>query len=77
MSLEDRLEFIERLEARSEIIDVISGFTDCRDIKDNKFLNLACDSNASYIITGDSDLLVLNPFQGIPIIQASYFLNQF
>src|SRR4051794_19967385 len=75
VSLEDRLEYIERLEARCEIITVISEFTDCRDIKDNKFLNLAYDSQASYIISGDNDLLVLSPFKGIPVIQASSFLN--
>jgi putative PIN family toxin of toxin-antitoxin system len=77
VSLSDRLEYVERLEARSEIIETVSSFTDCRDIKDNKFLNLAYDSLASCIITGDRDLLVLNPFNGIPIVSASYFLNQF
>jgi putative PIN family toxin of toxin-antitoxin system len=77
VSLADRLEYIERLESRSEIIEVISNFNDCRDLKDNKFLNLAYDSQASYIVTGDNDLLILNPFKGIPVIQLSYFLNQF
>ena len=76
VSLIDRLEYIERLEARGKIIETRSNFTDCRDIKDNKFLNLAYDSNASYIITGDQDLLILNPFKGIPIISASSFVSQ-
>jgi putative PIN family toxin of toxin-antitoxin system len=75
--LDDRLEYIERLESRGEIIETVSNFTDCRDIKDNKFLNIAYDSQASCIVTGDQDLLVLNPFNGLPIISASYFLNQF
>jgi len=39
----------------------------CRDIKDNKFLELAVSGNASAIITGDNDLLTLNPFQKITI----------
>jgi predicted nucleic acid-binding protein len=30
---------------------------------------------ASCIITGDDDLLVLHPFRGIPIVNASDFLN--
>ena len=76
-SLDERLEFIERLETRGKIINTSSDFTDCRDIKDNKFLNLAFDSNALCIVTGDQDLLVLNPFQNIPIISPSYFLNEF
>jgi putative PIN family toxin of toxin-antitoxin system len=77
VSLDDRLEYIERLESRGEIIETVSNFTDCRDIKDNKFLNIAYDSQALCIVTGDQDLLVLNPFNGLPIISASYFLNQF
>jgi len=53
--LHERIEFIERVEARGKIITVSSNFTDCRDIKDNKFLNLAFDGQASCIITGDND----------------------
>jgi len=51
--------------------------TDCRDPKDNKFLELAVTANASCIITGDDDLLVLHPFRNIPILNASDFLNNF
>jgi putative PIN family toxin of toxin-antitoxin system len=53
VSLGDRVEFVERLEARGEIIETSSNFTNCRDLKDNKFLNLAYDGRAAYIITGD------------------------
>ncbi len=77
ISLEDRLEAIERLEARGEIVEISSNFIDCRDPKDNKFLNLAFDGAAGCIVTGDQDLLILNPFQNIPIISASHFLNYF
>ena len=71
VTLEDRLEYIQRLEARGEIIKTSSVFTDCRDKKDNKFLNLAYDGKASCIITGDQDLLILNPFQQIEIISSA------
>ncbi|RPH29415.1 MAG: putative toxin-antitoxin system toxin component, PIN family [Bacteroidales bacterium] len=37
----------------------ISEVTDCRDPKDNFLLNLAIDSNADYLATGDKDLLIL------------------
>jgi len=74
VSLEDRIEFTERLEARGELIETSSDFTNCRDVKDNKFLNLAYDGKVAYIITGDLDLLVLNPFSGIEIISAAHFL---
>jgi predicted nucleic acid-binding protein len=40
----------------------------CRDPKDNKFLELALSAGAEMIITGDDDLRVLDPFQGIRIL---------
>jgi len=42
--------------------------TACRDPKDNMVLELAVAAKASYIITGDQDLLCLNPFNNIEII---------
>ena len=51
--------------------------TDCRDPKDNKFLELAIAANASCIITGDKDLLILHPFRTIPILNAIDFINNF
>jgi putative PIN family toxin of toxin-antitoxin system len=45
----------------------------CRDPKDDKFLELALNGEASYLITGDTDLLVLNPFQNIPVINPRSF----
>ena len=77
LSLDERLEYSERLETRGKIITTSSNFTDCRDIKDNKFLNLAYDSKSVCIITGDLDLLILNPFHNIPIISPGDFLNNF
>lgn len=77
LTLEERLEFVERIETRYKCIEVTSAFTDCRDSKDNKFLNLAFDAKASCLITGDKDLLVLNPFRNIPILNATDFLNSF
>lgn len=77
ISLDERLEYIQKLESRAKIIEISSNFSDCRDTKDNKFLNLAFDSKAECIVTGDSDLLVLNPFQNIPILNAAYFVSEF
>jgi putative PIN family toxin of toxin-antitoxin system len=39
----------------------------CRDPKDNKFLALARYCRATLIVASDKDLLVLHPWQGIPI----------
>ena len=49
--------------------------TDCRDPADNMFLELAVEGQADIIISGDNDLLSLNPFRGIKIITAAEFLK--
>lgn len=48
----------------------------CRDPKDDKFLELALNGKASYLITGDTDLLILNPFHNIYIINPRFFYNE-
>jgi putative PIN family toxin of toxin-antitoxin system len=55
----------------------VETIMDCRDQSDNKFLELALACRASCIISGDPDLLVLNPFRGIPILNPASFLNSF
>jgi putative PIN family toxin of toxin-antitoxin system len=69
--------FIINLVRIGEFIEPTEKITDCRDPKDNKFLELAVAGNADCIVTGDKDLLVLNPFRGIKIISPADFLIQF
>jgi putative PIN family toxin of toxin-antitoxin system len=47
----------------------------CRDPKDDKFLEVAVAGHANVIVTGDADLLIMNPFSGIPIIPPRAFLH--
>lgn len=46
----------------------------CRDPKDDKFLEIAVEGRAEILVTGDQDLLVLSPFQGIPFVTPAEFL---
>jgi predicted nucleic acid-binding protein len=46
----------------------------CRDHKDDKFLEVAAEGQAAIIVSGDEDLLALNPFEGIPIVPPRDFL---
>lgn len=71
----ERMEFLERLREAGKILPTESDFNTCRDQKDNKFLNLAYDCDAFCIVSGDNDLLVLHPFENIPIISPAYFLK--
>jgi uncharacterized protein len=73
---EDRLAFLNALVKESGIIAPTSHITDCRDQRDNKFLELAVDGNAQYIITGDNDLLQLSPYRGIHILTPADFLEK-
>lgn len=50
---------------------------DCRDEKDNKFLELAIAVNADLIISSDVHLLELNPYNGIEIIRLSDFKDKY
>lgn len=74
-STSERLEFIDEIEFRSIFFEPMDSITDCRDPKDNKFFELAVAANAACIITGDDDLLILNPFRNIPIVNSTTFLN--
>lgn len=56
-------------------IAIIKSFSICRDPKDNKFLDLAYSGDADYLITGDKDLLELNPFYRTKIVTPSEFLD--
>ncbi len=47
----------------------------CRDTSDNNILALAKSSQPKYIITGDSDFLVLRKYNSIPIINPRKFWN--
>ena len=47
----------------------------CRDSKDNQVLEAATSGRADIIVTGDDDLLVLNPLEGIPIVVPAVFLE--
>lgn len=69
--------FLFNLVRIGEFIEPKIEITECRDPKDNKFLELAVAGNADCIVTGDKDLLVLNPYRGTKIISPANFLIQF
>ena len=72
-SQEQRLNFIGKFFEKAEMVEILELVEICRDPKDDKFLELAVNGRANYLITGDQDLLVLNPFQETLIITVSQF----
>jgi uncharacterized protein len=77
ISNERKEEFLNLIRIKSQFIDTQSQITSCRDPDDNKFLELAIDSDAQFLITGDQDLLILKsqPEYQHLIISARDFLE--
>lgn len=60
----------------AEMVEIRETIVVCRDPKDDKLLELAVSGNADFLVTGDKDLLVLNPFRGVEIITPREFLDR-
>ena len=45
--------------------------------KDDRVLEVAVNGGAACIVSGDDDLLVLDPFRGIPILSPASFVGRF
>jgi putative PIN family toxin of toxin-antitoxin system len=67
------LDSVRRIFSRAELVDIVERVVACRDPTDDKFLELAVSGMADVIVSGDRDLLVLNPFRGIPIVDPAAF----
>jgi len=73
---EERLQFLSAMVRDAVHINVTETIAECRDPKDDKFLELAINGKADYIVTGDKDLLVLNPFRNVEIVKPSELLER-
>ena len=71
----DALDWLWRLMSAAELIVIRQQIAACRDPTDDKFLELAVNGAADLIVTGDRDLLTLNPFREIPIVTPFAFLR--
>ena len=71
---ERRDALLQRVASLVEIIDVLQPIRASRDLKDDKFLEAAVNGRANVIVTGDHDLLDLNPFRGIAILTPAHYL---
>ena len=70
-----REEFLTALADRAELVEPTTSLVVSRDPDDDRFLELAVDGKATLIISGDSHLLDLSPFEGIPIVTPDAFLR--
>ena len=75
VSLKERQEFYVSYLEIVNMKDIVEVITDCRDSKDNKFLEIAVSGKANIIVSGDADLLVLHPYRNIEILTPRQFLE--
>jgi putative PIN family toxin of toxin-antitoxin system len=74
LSIKDRQHFIRLLGGIVRIVPITHRVVVCRDPKDDKFLHVALNGGAKLLVTGDDDLLTLNPFHGVTIVSPTTFL---
>jgi putative PIN family toxin of toxin-antitoxin system len=72
-----REDFLSSIRNQSQFSQTTLEIADCRDPDDNKFLELALEVQAKFLLTGDKDLLSLktqSPYQNL-IISPRDFLD--
>lgn len=67
--------WLKILLAAAETVTITERIVACRDPTDDKFLELAVNGHADLIVSGDADLLALNPFRDIPIVTPAVFIQ--
>jgi len=65
---QDIQKLIRSFDNFAKIIETTSNIEICRDFKDNFLLNLAIDSKADFLVTGDNDLLELKKIEKTKIL---------
>lgn len=74
VSRERRDALLLRLAPLVEIMEVVQRIQASRDPKGDKFLDVAVNGRADVLVTGDRDLLELNPLRGIAILTPAEYL---
>ncbi len=76
VSVADRQQFLRLLGSVAEMVPITYTIRACRDPNHDIFLELAVNGRADIVVTGDKDLLALNPFRSIPIITPAHYLEE-
>jgi putative PIN family toxin of toxin-antitoxin system len=76
ISREARAIFLSQIGTVVEFVQIIQLVRECRDPKDDKFLEVALNGGADVIITGDVDLLRMHPWREIEILTPADYLKK-
>ncbi len=75
ISIEDRQAFLRLFIHTTKRIEIVHSVELCRDPKDDKFLDLAMNGEADYMVSGDQDLLEMNEIGKTKIVTPSAFIR--
>ena len=70
----DRRLFLDKVASAAIWVEIDGALKACRDPDDDMILETALAGGAGCIVSGDKDLLVLDPFRDIPILSPAAFL---
>jgi putative PIN family toxin of toxin-antitoxin system len=75
ISMEERMFFLAELGRTAKFVSIIQFVHECRDPKDDKFLEVALNGKADVIITGDADLRALHPWREVAVLSPVEYLK--
>lgn len=73
--LDDVESLMLELKSRSIFVEIVSDINVCKDPKDNFLLSLSIDGNATHLLTGDKDLLILKRLGKTKIVTIAQYLG--
>lgn len=76
LTVSERQQFLRLFMRIAQWVPILHPVQACRDPRDDKFPALAVNGEAGVIITGDQDLLVLDPFRDVRILEPAAYLAQ-
>jgi len=76
-SEEDINQLLKQFDKFGKLVKIKSKVEVCRDTKDNFLLNLAIDSKAHFLVTGDADLLDIAKIEKTKIITFRQLIEKF
>lgn len=76
VTVSERQEFLRLLGRIAEFVPIVRRVRQCRDPRDDKFLELAVSGEADIIVTGDRDLLSLDPFGETRVVTPADYLGR-
>jgi putative PIN family toxin of toxin-antitoxin system len=71
-----RDELLGQLDALAIFFSPTEPVAECRDAKDDKYLELALAAGADVIVSSDDDLLVLHPWRGVRVLRPADYLAE-